>query len=95
MKSMLPTFWSLPTAFLSGAAAAGGIALINSVANIGGFLGPVVMGEMKVRTGSFNDGLLLVALLLCMGGILVLCVRHDSTLEKRSVREKAANPAST
>jgi len=82
MKSMLPTFWSLPTAFLSGAAAAGGIALINSVANLGGFLGPILMGQIKERTGSYGSGLLVVAALLCAGGLLVLCVRHDGTLEK-------------
>src|SRR5262249_51538961 len=46
MMSMLPTFWTLPTAFLSGAAAAGGIALINSVANIGGFFGPTILGQL-------------------------------------------------
>jgi D-galactonate transporter len=92
MKSMLPTFWSLPTAFLSGAAAAGGIALINSVANLGGFLGPFVIGHVKDRTGSFTDGLLLVAALLGIGGILVLWVRHDSTLERPSVRRKAGTP---
>ena len=92
MKSMLPTFWSLPTAFLSGAAAAGGIALINSVANVGGFLGPVVIGRVKDQTGSFTGGLFLAALLLCIGGILVLRVRHDSTLEKRNARGKAATP---
>jgi D-galactonate transporter len=92
MKSMLPTFWSLPTAFLSGAAAAGGIALINSVANLGGFLGPFVIGQVKDRTGSFTSGLFLVASLLCIGGILVLCVRHDSILEKRSVNGTAATP---
>ena len=45
MMSMLPIFWTLPTAFLTGAAAAGGIALINSVANIGGFLGAAILGS--------------------------------------------------
>jgi MFS family permease len=44
MMSMLPVFWTLPTAFLSGTAAAGGIALINSVANIGGFFGASILG---------------------------------------------------
>jgi predicted MFS family arabinose efflux permease len=44
MMSMLPIFWTLPTAFLTGAAAAGGIALINSVANIGGFFGATILG---------------------------------------------------
>lgn len=83
MKSMLPTFWSLPTAFLSGTAAAGGIALINSVANLGGLLGPSIIGQIKDRTGSFAGGLLVVAGLLFIGAILVLCVRHDSTLENQ------------
>lgn len=45
MLSMLPVFWTLPTAFLTGAAAAGGIAMINSVANIGGFLGASILGK--------------------------------------------------
>ena len=44
MMSMLPVFWTLPTAFLTGAAAAGGLALINSVANIGGVLGATILG---------------------------------------------------
>jgi predicted MFS family arabinose efflux permease len=58
MMSMLPTFWTLPTAFLSGAAAAGGIALINSVANLGGFLGPTILGRL---------GLWSMAITLCAG----------------------------
>jgi ACS family tartrate transporter-like MFS transporter len=90
MKSMLPTFWSLPTAFLSGAAAAGGIALINSVANLGGLLGPVVIGHVKDRTGNFTVGLLIAGSLMCLGGILVLCVRHDSSLERAS--KKGSDP---
>ena len=92
MNSMLPTFWSLPTAFLSGAAAAGGIALINSVANIGGFLGPVIIGQIKDRTGSYTDGLLVVAALLCVGGLLVLRVRHDATLENNRPSGEPASP---
>ncbi len=50
MMSMLPPFWSLPTSFLSGAGAAGGIALINSVGNVGGLLGPVTMGLIRDAT---------------------------------------------
>ena len=53
IMSVLPTFWSLPTAFLSGAAAAGGIALINSVGNLGGFFGPNVIGQLQVQHGEF------------------------------------------
>ena len=78
MKSMLPTFWTLPTSFLSGAAAAGGIALINSVANIGGILAPNVMSQFRAYTGSFAGGSLCMAAALCFGGGLVFLVRHDS-----------------
>ena len=59
--SMMGPFWSLSTSFLSGAGAAGGIALINTVANLGGFLSPNVMGQLKeshrqLRRGRADDG---------------------------------------
>jgi ACS family tartrate transporter-like MFS transporter len=60
-SAIAPTFWALPTAMLSGAAAAGGIALINAVGNLGGFLGPYMMGSIKDATGSFTIGLLSIA----------------------------------
>jgi predicted MFS family arabinose efflux permease len=82
MMSMLPTFWALPTSFLSGAAAAGGIALINSVANIGGFLGPVFMGQLREATGSFTEAFIVMAVTLLVGGVLALCVRHNPSLER-------------
>jgi ACS family tartrate transporter-like MFS transporter len=52
----LATFWSLPTALLSGTAAAAGIALINSVGNLGGFVGPYAVGALSDATGSFLAG---------------------------------------
>ena len=55
--SALGPFWTLPTAFLSGTAAAGGIALINSIGNVGGFVGPMLLGSVKDATGSFAAGL--------------------------------------
>jgi ACS family tartrate transporter-like MFS transporter len=79
--SMLPTFWSLPTAFLSGVAAAGGIALINAVGNLGGLAAPVIMGRLLTRTGSFTGGLLVMAAMMALGGFLALCVRHDPPQE--------------
>jgi len=82
MMSMLPTFWALPTSFLSGTAAAGGIALINSVANLGGFLGPNVIGRFKADSGTFTGGMLAMAVTLTAGGVLALCVRHDPALER-------------
>jgi ACS family tartrate transporter-like MFS transporter len=73
MMSMLPTFWALPTAFLSGAAAAGGIALINSLGNIGGLLGALILGKF---------GLWAMVGTLFVGGALALTVRQDRTLER-------------
>jgi ACS family tartrate transporter-like MFS transporter len=80
MMSMLPTFWAMATSFLSGTAAAGGIALINSVANLGGFLGPYVLGNLEAR-GRFQEGLIGMAVTLLVGCVLALCVRHDPTVE--------------
>lgn len=76
MKCMLPTFWTLPPSFLTGAAAAGGIALINSVANLGGMLGPKIIGDAKTATGSFTLGYLVMAVALFLGGLLVLHVTN-------------------
>jgi ACS family tartrate transporter-like MFS transporter len=81
IMSMLPTFWSLPTAFLSGTAAAGGIALINSVGNLGGFAGPNIVAQLKDATGEFTGGLLVMAGIMAPGGLLALRVRHDKAAE--------------
>jgi hypothetical protein len=59
--SALGPFWTLPPSFLAGTAAAGGIALINSVGNLGGFAGPYALGLLREATGSFAPGLLLLA----------------------------------
>jgi len=78
----LPVFWTLPTAFLSGAAAAGGIAIINSIGNLAGFAGPYVMGWVKDSTGSFTYGLLLLSAAAIVGMVIVLALGHDTALEK-------------
>jgi len=72
--STLGPFWSLPTVFLSGTAAAGGIALINSVGNVGGLVGPTLMGVLKQRTEAFQSGLLVLAGTLLVAGVLGLSV---------------------
>jgi ACS family tartrate transporter-like MFS transporter len=59
LKCTIAPFWALTTAFLSGAGAAGGIALINSVGNLGGYVGPHVVGLIKDRTGGSNFAALL------------------------------------
>lgn len=67
----LGPFWALPAAFLTGRAAAGGIALINSIGNLGGFVGPSFIGLVRDRTGSFSIGLLTLAGALVIGAALV------------------------
>ncbi|WP_018263140.1 MFS transporter [Methylobacterium sp. WSM2598] len=69
-----PPLWAMPTMFLSGSAAAVGIATINSIGNLGGFAGPWVIGWIKDRTGSFTGGLIFVAALLVLSAILTLVV---------------------
>jgi ACS family tartrate transporter-like MFS transporter len=77
--SMNGPFWALSTRMFSGAAAAAGIALINSVGNLGSGLGPYTIGYVKDRTGNFQLALLLVAIVLTVGGLTVLYVRSIST----------------
>lgn len=78
----LPVFWILPTAFLSGAAAAAGIAVINSIGNLAGFAGPYAMGWIKDHTGSYTGGLLLLAGRGVIATGIVLTLGHDSSLER-------------
>ena len=80
----LPVFWTFPTAFLSGAAAAGGIALINSIGNLAGFAGPYAMGRISDLTGSYTGGLLLLSALGFIAAIIVLALDHDRSLEQVS-----------
>jgi ACS family tartrate transporter-like MFS transporter len=69
-----PCFWAVPTAFLSESAAAASIGLINSLGNLGGFVGPLMMGYLVHRTHSFTAGLLYLVGSLCLSGILMLAV---------------------
>jgi len=78
----LPLFWTLPTAVLSGTAAAAGIAVINSIGNLSGFIGPYAMGWIKDATGSFTGGLLLIAAFAIAAMGIALAVGHDHALEK-------------
>jgi D-galactonate transporter len=78
----LPVFWTLPTAVLSGSAAAAGIAVINSIGNLAGFAGPYAMGWMKDATGSLTAGLLLIAGLAVIAMAIVLALGHNASLER-------------
>ena len=74
-----PPLWSMPTLFLSGPAAAAGIATINSIGNLGGFFGPAMIGWIKDQTGSFAGGLWFVAGLLILSAVLTLVLARSAT----------------
>jgi D-galactonate transporter len=74
-------FWTLPTAWLSGTAAAGGIALINSIGNLAGFGGPYLIGWIKDTTGSTAIGLLVLAVLPLLAACLVLVGKDETMIE--------------
>ncbi len=72
--SAIPLFWSLPTAFLVGVGAAAGIAAINSIANLAGFLAPYLVGWLKQLTSSTDSGMYLLAAVLVIGAGITLTV---------------------
>jgi predicted MFS family arabinose efflux permease len=73
-------FWALPGKFLTGGAAAAGIALINAMAAVGGFVGPYAVGYLKDTSGNFESGLFLLAGILFVGSILTLLLRSSPSL---------------
>ncbi len=81
------TFWSLPTSILTGSGAAAGLALINSIGNCGGFVGPVIVGRLKGATGDFTAALLFLAGALAVAGLLAI---HFGQVEERRRRIKPA-----
>jgi MFS family permease len=81
-QSIIPTFWAIPSALLTGVAAAGGIAMINAIGNLGGWLGPSVFGLVKDATGSSNLGLLCMGIGPLVTAIMVIAVRHDPRTER-------------
>ena len=72
-----PPLWSMPTMFLSGSGAAAGIATVNSIGNLGGFVGPAMIGWIKEETGSFMGGLYFVAALLIVSAVLTLVLSRS------------------
>lgn len=80
----LPVFWSLPSAFLAGASAAGGIALINSLGNLSGFAAPYITGALSDATGSNRAGLWVVGVAMLVGALLVLALRAAPAADRTS-----------
>jgi MFS transporter, ACS family, tartrate transporter len=82
-----PAFWALPSMFLGESAAAASIGLINSVGNLGGFVGPMLMGYLVTRTRSFHVGLLFLVGSLCLSGTLMIAVGAG---RRRTIPEMSA-----
>lgn len=87
VSSMVGPFWALPTKFLQGTAAAAGIALINSIGNMGGFFGPAVIGSVRTSTGSFRGGFLIAGATLA----LCACVAPLIRIEKVAIENTPEN----
>src|SRR6185295_14272507 len=71
----LPGFWALPTSFLTGTTAAASIGLINSFGNLGGFVGPYVVGYLSTKTGSYFGGVLYLSVSALVASFLILSLR--------------------
>jgi cyanate permease len=84
-----PLMWPIPSTFLTGSAAAAGIAAINSIGNLSGFAGPSVMGYLRDMTGNFTAGLLVIAACALAGGLVALLLRTDTRLEAMHAQRPA------
>jgi ACS family tartrate transporter-like MFS transporter len=89
LASMFGPFWALATSEIRGVAAAASIALVNSVGNTGGFVGPYLLGAVNDATHSFATGLFVIAGLIAAGGALVLTVRDHATAKISDVASAA------
>ena len=77
LYSYLPGFWAIPATFLTESAAAASIGLINSVGNLGGFVGPYIVGYLNNKTNSFYTGIIYLSCSAAAAAILILMVRHS------------------
>ncbi len=93
MFGYLPAFWSIPQSFLRGATLAAGIAAINAIANIAGFIGPYLMGYLHDQTGSFEGGLRVLAAIGALGVMLLLTVRPTRQSAWRMQQHQAESAA--
>jgi sugar phosphate permease len=73
----LPSFWALPSAFLSASAAAAAVGFVNCIASIGGYFGPKIFGDLSQRTGSFNTGFAVMIACWVIASLLVIVCPRD------------------
>jgi ACS family tartrate transporter-like MFS transporter len=87
-RSILSVFWAIPPMFLGGTAAAASIALINSIGNLGGWVGPTVVGWLRTGRQDYTAGLLALAGALLLQALLIMALQ----LPSRSDPPTAARP---
>ncbi len=92
-RAIQSVFWAIPPAFLGGTAAAAGIALVNAVGNLGGFVGPSVVGLLRRGSLSYTTGLLVMAAALVIEAILVLSLRLTPRLPEAAAQALDLGPA--
>jgi MFS family permease len=88
VHAYLPVFWTWPSALMTTSAAATAIGLINSVGNLGGYVGPKIVGQLSTSTGSYDNGLWFLAVCLLISGTLGLFLNNSWT--KRTVTDVKA-----
>ena len=92
IHAAMGVWWTIPTTFLTGPAAAGSVALINSCGNLGGWVGPNMMAWVKVNTGSFDAGYFIMGAAMLVSGLLVLTIQYKLNGQRKDVfaTDKAA-----
>ena len=84
-------FWAIPPSFLTGAAAGGAIALINSIGNLGGFFGPYIVGYIKDSTGSFHNGMVFLGISMIIGALIIVFLVKQSGKALKSLDGKTTD----
>jgi MFS family permease len=88
-QCIMGIFWSVPSALLTGTAAAGGIAMITAIGNMGGWFGPWIFGWVKDVSGSDNVSLLVLALAPIVSCLAIILAGHDRRMERIAPRRPA------
>lgn len=88
-RSVMSVFWAIPPIFLGGTAAAAGIALINSIGNLGGFFGPTIMGWLRDTTGGYSGGLLVLTGALVVEAALVAALPLSGIAKSAKIAKNA------
>ncbi len=91
IMGFLATFWGVPSSFLTGPAAAAGLAVIVSIGNLGGFVGPYLIGYLRQQTNSFIVPLLTIAAIMLTGAIIMAVVGDPAAAGRRRAPAPAAN----